>query len=261
MIIGILIGFSFNVSAQESPQIPSWVKTTAKFWVNGDVGDADFIKAIQWMVTNGIITLPNNSSSASNNNPQTSSSTMANSPLSVLLPTSEELGSLWKIQDPTYPTKFAEVSPSQPVYNIKGQIVDSKQGQPTNTIEEILEKSSTPLTVTVFTIDIASFQSGGGMSYASEEQTRDLYSKMIVDYQNNHNGYKSTVFVPTPTNIDTTCSMYTYGTTQSIPQQTVAYDMFCIKNTSLFMIYATGTDIGMIDDLKSITNNILQKIS
>ncbi|MDE1762755.1 MAG: hypothetical protein KGH88_00725 [Thaumarchaeota archaeon] len=36
-------------------QIPSWVKNTAKWWSDGQVGDQDFVKGIQWLVSNGII--------------------------------------------------------------------------------------------------------------------------------------------------------------------------------------------------------------
>ncbi len=35
--------------------IPSWVKKTAGWWSSGQVGDQDFVKGIQWLVTNGII--------------------------------------------------------------------------------------------------------------------------------------------------------------------------------------------------------------
>lgn len=55
IITAIVLGLSINAYAQESASIPKWVKNTAKFWVNGDVSDADFKKAIQYLVTNKII--------------------------------------------------------------------------------------------------------------------------------------------------------------------------------------------------------------
>jgi hypothetical protein len=58
LIAGIFIGFSTNASAQETSTIPSWVKNTAKHWVNGDVSDADFIKALQWLIGQGILKIP-----------------------------------------------------------------------------------------------------------------------------------------------------------------------------------------------------------
>ena len=53
--MGITIGSS-HVVAQQA-QIPSWVKNTALWWGQGQIGDKDFIKAIQWMVDNGVIHL------------------------------------------------------------------------------------------------------------------------------------------------------------------------------------------------------------
>ena len=122
LVCGIIIGLSFNASAQESQSIPSWVKKTAKFWVDGDVGDADFIKAIQWMVTNGIIVLPNNVSP--NSNGQTTSTQPIN-PLSVKLPTGKDM------------TPYG--------YQLKGTPVDSEmfnQNGATESIEQTYVKSS-----------------------------------------------------------------------------------------------------------------------
>lgn len=260
LVGGILIGLSSNASAQQSSSIPSWVKSTAKYWVSGDVSDSDFIKAIQWMVTNGIIVLPNNSASTSNSNTQTTVSTMTSNPLSALLPTVQDLGSLWKSTDQTLSSKFSKVAPSIPTYDRQGNVISTSEGQPTYTIEQTFQKSSTPLTVTTFTIDMASFSSAG-MSTLTVDQTSSLYSKVILDYQSNHVGYTSEPYVPLPVNKDITCGMYTYGTTQSTPQQTVSYEMICVKNTVLFTINAVGSDIGMTDDLKSITDDIINKIN
>ena len=58
-IIGVItIGLSFDVHAQES-SIPNWIKNTAKFWVNGDVGDKEFENGIQYLVENKIIKVSN----------------------------------------------------------------------------------------------------------------------------------------------------------------------------------------------------------
>ena len=51
----ITIGLSLNAFAQESPGIPNWIKSTTKFWVNGDVSDNDFEKGIQYLVQQKII--------------------------------------------------------------------------------------------------------------------------------------------------------------------------------------------------------------
>ena len=46
--------FSF-VSAQEESQIPTWIKTAIGFWVNGQIPDEEFLKAIEYFVENKII--------------------------------------------------------------------------------------------------------------------------------------------------------------------------------------------------------------
>jgi len=55
LVFGIAIGLSLNASAQESTSIPNWIKSTAKFWVNGDVSDNEFENGIQYLVENKII--------------------------------------------------------------------------------------------------------------------------------------------------------------------------------------------------------------
>lgn len=49
------IGFSINASAQQSSSIPSWIKNNAKWWSEGNIGDSDFTKGIEWLVQNKII--------------------------------------------------------------------------------------------------------------------------------------------------------------------------------------------------------------
>ena len=49
----------FNpVSAQEKT-VPSWIKNTASFWVDGAVSDAEFLNAIEFLVNGGIIQVSN----------------------------------------------------------------------------------------------------------------------------------------------------------------------------------------------------------
>ncbi len=42
--------------------IPSWIKKTAGWWASGQVGDQDFVKGIQYMIQNGIMQIPAQSS-------------------------------------------------------------------------------------------------------------------------------------------------------------------------------------------------------
>ena len=49
--------FSF-VSAQEDSQIPTWIKTAVGFWVNDQITDDEFLKAIEYFVENEMISVP-----------------------------------------------------------------------------------------------------------------------------------------------------------------------------------------------------------
>ena len=46
------------VSAQEESQIPTWIKTAIGFWVNGQISDDEFLKAIEYFVENEMIKVP-----------------------------------------------------------------------------------------------------------------------------------------------------------------------------------------------------------
>lgn len=53
----LAIGFSVNVSADDS-LLPTWIKNTAKFWVDDQISDKEFIDALQYLVEQGILTIP-----------------------------------------------------------------------------------------------------------------------------------------------------------------------------------------------------------
>lgn len=55
--VSLFTAFIFNVFAQEKP-IPSWIKNTAKFWVEGQVSDKEFINALQYLVEQNILVIP-----------------------------------------------------------------------------------------------------------------------------------------------------------------------------------------------------------
>jgi hypothetical protein len=40
-----------------SQEIPSWIKNNAGWWADGLITDDDFVKGIQYMITNGIISV------------------------------------------------------------------------------------------------------------------------------------------------------------------------------------------------------------
>ena len=46
------------VSAQENSEIPTWIKTAVGFWVNDQISDKEFLKAIEYFVENEMIKVP-----------------------------------------------------------------------------------------------------------------------------------------------------------------------------------------------------------
>ena len=60
VLVSIAIAVSviavLSISAEES-LIPSWIKSTAGFWVNGQISDKEFVSALQWLIDNGILTV------------------------------------------------------------------------------------------------------------------------------------------------------------------------------------------------------------
>jgi hypothetical protein len=50
--------FVSSIQAQETYNIPSWIKSNAKWWSQGQIGDSDFTKGIQYLIQQGIMKLP-----------------------------------------------------------------------------------------------------------------------------------------------------------------------------------------------------------
>nr|AIF05265.1 hypothetical protein [uncultured marine thaumarchaeote KM3_181_D10] len=57
--------FTMNVGQAEpevvpTPEtsIPSWIKNNAGWWADGQIDDGSFVSGIQWLITNGIMTIP-----------------------------------------------------------------------------------------------------------------------------------------------------------------------------------------------------------
>ncbi len=95
--MGFLLG-SINASVQQN-SIPSWIKNTAKWWGEGQISDDEFLKALQWLIDQRILVVPQ-----MNNLPPTSQPTQENktpqiittSEISQML-TSKDLDPFWKI--------------------------------------------------------------------------------------------------------------------------------------------------------------------
>ena len=52
------IGTLSFISAQEDSQIPTWIKTAVGFWVNDQITDDEFLKAIEYFVEKEMINVP-----------------------------------------------------------------------------------------------------------------------------------------------------------------------------------------------------------
>jgi len=57
LVFGIGLGFSLHISAEEN-LIPNWIKSTAGFWVDGQISDSEFISALQFLVEKEILNIP-----------------------------------------------------------------------------------------------------------------------------------------------------------------------------------------------------------
>ena len=58
VLIGVIfsgISFSAIIYAQEESKIPAWIKTAVGFWVNDQISDDEFLKAIEYFVENELI--------------------------------------------------------------------------------------------------------------------------------------------------------------------------------------------------------------
>ena len=63
-IASLLLLAAIGTSA-EAAGVPAWVKNNAGWWADGTIGDSDFITGIQYLIEEGIITIPSTTRSAS----------------------------------------------------------------------------------------------------------------------------------------------------------------------------------------------------
>ena len=57
--MAVLVLFSAGtIHAQSEINIPDWIKNTAGFWVDGAISDQEFVAALQFLINDGIITVP-----------------------------------------------------------------------------------------------------------------------------------------------------------------------------------------------------------
>ena len=49
---------SGQVIAEPEASIPDWIKNNAGWWSDGLIDDASFVSGIQWLISNGIVSVP-----------------------------------------------------------------------------------------------------------------------------------------------------------------------------------------------------------
>lgn len=59
-ILFSIIIISLTIPAYADSEIPSWIRTTAQFWAEGQISDAEFMSAIEYLVNSKIIKVTNN---------------------------------------------------------------------------------------------------------------------------------------------------------------------------------------------------------
>ena len=58
-VMVVLVLFSAgSIHAQSELNIPDWIKDTAGFWADGAISDQEFVAALQFLINDGIITVP-----------------------------------------------------------------------------------------------------------------------------------------------------------------------------------------------------------
>jgi phosphonate transport system substrate-binding protein len=57
-VIVTIAAFPITINA-ESEIVPSWIKNTAGFWANDKISDVEFMNAIEYLITQGTIKIPN----------------------------------------------------------------------------------------------------------------------------------------------------------------------------------------------------------
>jgi len=61
LVIGVLVvsGITiFSIASAEEGLIPGWLKNTANYWVNDQISDSEFISALQYLVEQEILIIP-----------------------------------------------------------------------------------------------------------------------------------------------------------------------------------------------------------
>ena len=212
----------------QQSQIPSWIKNTAKWWGEDKISDSEFISALQWLVDQKILVLPQ--SIPHPEQTLKSPSVTLKNPLLAYLPNVTDLpfSSLWTIQN----TNSTTIDPKS--LTVGGKSLSFKTG-----IERVLKKES-PISPTLVILDLYKF------TFVDDA---GLY------FQNNKLSY-SNVDSPIP---------YTHGNAECIDRwahvdNTRALKIMCRQASTIILVEGQGTDIHIEKDVWGITDIILSKV-
>jgi type VI protein secretion system component Hcp len=64
----VYTGIPNIVTANPEYKIPSWIKNNAGWWSNGQIGESDFVKGMQYLIQQGIMKVPQGQSQANQSN-------------------------------------------------------------------------------------------------------------------------------------------------------------------------------------------------
>jgi len=59
--------FTMNIGQAET-SIPGWIKNNAGWWADGQIDDSSFVSGIQWLISNGVMTIPPTEQGAGSDN-------------------------------------------------------------------------------------------------------------------------------------------------------------------------------------------------
>ena len=59
--------FTMNIG-QAQTSIPAWIKNNAGWWADGQIDDSSFVSGIQWLISNGIMSIPPTEQGAGSDN-------------------------------------------------------------------------------------------------------------------------------------------------------------------------------------------------
>ena len=163
IIIALLAAGFIMHSASANASIPSWIKSNAKYWKEGQIGDAEYVKGIQYLIQNAIIQIPSSDKTVEK---------------SSKIPSWVKNNAGWWADGSLGDSEY--VSSMQYLVGV-GIIDASQQTSPAQTINNSTSSSSNPTSVTTY--DVAKCDA---MSTAADKQTcleeirqaKDLKDKM-----------------------------------------------------------------------------------